>query len=262
MDLEGGTMNYQLTPVTKGDILLTLYTTIDDLVQTAPPPKHRGPGGRPTILSDAELVTALVYAVGLAGTKTLKAAYNLTANSHGREFPNLPTYEGFLQHVHRLARLLWWILGQLCQPQTGDRLRLVDATKIPVCKNSRVKGHQVAKGVADWGKTGEGWFFGFKLHLAVTDQGALRVAILTPGNVSDRTQLDPLLKGFTGAAVGDGGYLVHPTVHQSFWGQGIWLLTGVRKNMRKLMTGWQHGLFKVRQRIEGVNDYLKSTSTW
>lgn len=250
-------MNYQLTPVTKGDTLLTLYTTVDDLVQTAPTPTHRGPGGRPTILSDAELVTALVYAVGIAGTKTLKAAYNLTANSHGREFPELPAYEGFTQHIHRAAPLLWWVLGQLCQPQTGDQIRLVDATKIPVCKNIRANAHQVTKGVADWGKTGEGWFFGFKLHLAVTERGALRVAILTPGNVNDRTQLDSLLKGFQGTALGDGGYLVHPTVRQSFWHRGVWLLTGVRKNMRKLMTAWQYGLLKVRQRIEGVNDYLK-----
>lgn len=257
MILEGGTMNYQLTPVTKGDVLLTLYTTIDDLVQQAPTPKHRGPGGRPTILSDAELVTALVYAIGLAGTKTIKAAYNLLTNSHRRDFPDTPTYEGFLLHVHRVAPLLWWVLGQLCQPQASDHLRLVDATKVPVCKNIRAKGHKVAAGVADWGKTGEGWFFGFKLHLAVNEHGALRVALLTPGNVSDRTQLDRLFKGFKGVGVGDGGYLIHPTVHQSFWGKGIWLLTGVRKNMCKLMTRWQHGLLKVRQRIEGVNDYLK-----
>lgn len=251
-------MNYQLTPVAKGDVLLTLYSTVDELVAQAPRPSHAGPGGRPTILTDTELLTLLLYALGVAGTKTLKAAYNLTANSHGRDFPHLPTYEGFVAHCHRSLPTLWWVLQRLMEPRsTTERVRLLDATKIPACKDVRVKGHQVLKGLAAWGKTSQGWFFGLKLHLAVNDRGELRVAILTPGNVSDRTELEPLLKDFAGLGLGDAGYLVNQRIHRSLWDRKIWLLTGVRKNMRKLMTKWQHQLLKLRQRVEGVFDYLK-----
>lgn len=251
-------MNYQLTPVTKGDTLLTVYTTVDDLTAQAPRQIPKGPGGRPCVMSDSELIAALLYAVGVAGTKTLKAAYNLTNNSHRREFPTLPTYEGFVAHCHRVMPTLWWILGRLMTPErTTERFRLLDATKLPACKDIRAKGHRVLHGLAAWGKTSQGWFFGLKLHLAVTERGVLRVAILTPGNVSDRTPLEPLLEDFEGAGIGDGGYLVNQADHHALFDRKIWLLTGVRKNMRRLMAPWQHQLLKVRQRVEGVFDYLK-----
>lgn len=251
-------MDYQLVPVGKPDVLLTLYSTVDDLVRQAPPPRQSGPGGRPSVLSDAELLSLLLYAIGVANTKTLKAAYNLTKNSHPHEFPHLPTYEGFVAHAHRAMPTLWWILQRLMVPRSpNERFRLVDATRLPACKNIRVKGHRVLKGVAAWGKTSQGWFFGLKLHLAVTEYGEIRVALLTPGNVSDRTELEPLLKDFEGVGIGDAGYLVKPVDHQSVWAKKIWLLTGVRKNMRRLMTEWQYALLKVRQRVEGVFDYLK-----
>ena len=41
------------------------------------------------------------------------------------------------------------------------------------------------------GKSTMGWFYGFKLHLIVNDKGGLVKALVTPGNVDDRT---PFLK--------------------------------------------------------------------
>jgi len=44
----------------------------------------------------------------------------------------------------------------------------------------------VFAGRAARGKTSVGWFFGFKLHLVVSDQGEILSFCLTPGNVDDR----------------------------------------------------------------------------
>ena len=41
-------------------------------------------------------------------------------------------------------------------------------------------------GLAARGKTSTGWFYGFKLHLVINDQGELLNVCFTPGNVDDR----------------------------------------------------------------------------
>jgi len=37
-----------------------------------------------------------------------------------------------------------------------------------------------------------GWFYGFKLHLIVNEQGELLAVHLTPGNVDDRKPLEDM----------------------------------------------------------------------
>lgn len=43
-----------------------------------------------------------------------------------------------------------------------------------------------------------GWFFGFKLHMAVNETGDLLAFKLTPGNSDDRTPVPELTKGILG----------------------------------------------------------------
>ncbi|GAC1561990.1 MAG: hypothetical protein NVS2B2_25460 [Ktedonobacteraceae bacterium] len=43
-----------------------------------------------------------------------------------------------------------------------------------------------------------GWFFGFKLHLAVNDQGELLACCLTTGNVDDRKPVPSMVKTLRG----------------------------------------------------------------
>lgn len=43
-----------------------------------------------------------------------------------------------------------------------------------------------------------GYYFGFKLHLAVNDQGELLSFMLTPGNVDDRKPVPHLVKRLWG----------------------------------------------------------------
>jgi transposase len=44
------------------------------------------------------------------------------------------------------------------------------------------------------GKTSVDWFFGFKLHLVVNEEGELLNVHLTPGNVDDRKPVNKLLQ--------------------------------------------------------------------
>ena len=80
----------------------------------------------------------------------------------------------------------------------------IDSTPIAVCRNRRIASRRVFAGIAQRGKTSAGWFFGFKLHLAVNDRGELPACRLTLGNVDDRTPVSQLTQGLLGRLFGDG----------------------------------------------------------
>lgn len=65
-----------------------------------------------------------------------------------------------------------------------------------------------------------GWFYGFKLHLAVNDQGELLACCLTLGNVDDRTPVASMGKHLRGKLFGDRGYISAPLTHL-FFEQGL-----------------------------------------
>jgi hypothetical protein len=73
-------------------------------------------------------------------------------------------------------------------------ISFIDATPLPVCHNRRIKRHKVFAGLAARGKTSMGWFFGFKLHLVVNDQGELLAFYLSAGNMDDRTPVPKLAR--------------------------------------------------------------------
>ena len=105
--------------------------------------------------------------------------------------------------------------------------------KLSVYHNLRISRHKVFKGIASRGKTSTGWFFGFKLHLVLNDQGELMSFTLTPGNVDDRAPLQHLLKSLTGWLFADKGYLSQK-LSQTLKGQGIELITRAPRNMKKI----------------------------
>ncbi|PCS21790.1 Mobile element protein [Candidatus Enterovibrio escicola] len=65
----------------------------------------------------------------------------------------------FYYHTHRQARPIG--------------IAFVDSSKLQVCYNLRIFRHQVFKGTAKRGKGTMWWFYGFKLHLIINDQGGI-----------------------------------------------------------------------------------------
>ena len=105
-----------------------------------------------------------------------------------------------------------------------------------------------------------GWFYGFKLHLAVNDQGELLACCLTPGHVDDRTPVPHLVKRLRGKLLGDRGYISAPLTHLLFE-QGLQLITRLRKNMKDhLMHLSDKLLLRKRAISESIIDQLKNIS--
>jgi hypothetical protein len=134
----------------------------------------------------------------------------------------------------------------------------IDSTKLQVCDNLRIHSHQVFKDIAKRGKTSTGWFFGFKLHLAINHKGDLMSFKLTPGNVDDRAVVDQLTKDLKGWLFGDKGY-INSKLSKTLKDRELELITRPKKKMKDapLSPTKQRWLDK-RGVVESVIDQLKS----
>ncbi len=162
--------------------------------------------------------------------RTFKAYYTEHVQVHlSSEFPHLVSYQRF---IALLPLMLVPLLAYL-QSRYGDctGISFIDSTSLQVCDPKRISQHHVFATDAKRGKTSMGWFFGFKLHLAVNDRGELLACCLTPGNVDDRAPVPRMVKGLRGKLFGDRGYISAPLTHLLFE-QGLQLITRMRKNMK------------------------------
>lgn len=231
-----------------------LFVWIDDLL---PKPVFNSKGGRPSVLSDSELVTMLVWNALMLHQKTIKDLHVFTREYLDRDFPRLPKYNAFLEHCHRVTPIMFTLLQQLLC--TTESVRFMDSTMLPVCKLQRAENHKVAQRIARFGKNHQGWQYGFKLHASVNKQGQLCGMALTPANVYDAQVMPKILNRHTRVAVGDSHYGAR------VMGRLIWEHYGCVviapphwKQKKKLATVWQNQLLSFRSKIEAVFDVLKN----
>ena len=91
-----------------------------------------------------------------------------------------------------------------------------------MCHNRRIGSHKVMAEFAARGKTSMGWFYGFKLHLVINDQGELLKVKITAGNVDDRDPVPELTRSLFGKLFGDRGYISQSRFEQ-LWEHGVQL---------------------------------------
>src|SRR5579872_3355833 len=156
--------------------ILDLFCAVDDFWQGFAPQWQPGlvasgkrQRRRAGVMHPSEVMTILVH-FHQSHYRTFKAYYTEHVQVHlRREFPILLSYTRFVEVMpSMLVPLLAYLHTQLggC---TG--ISFVDSTKLVVCHNARIAQHRVFAGRAARGKSSTGWFYGFKLHLVVNDQG-------------------------------------------------------------------------------------------
>jgi hypothetical protein len=144
-------------------------------------------------------------------------------------FPHLPSYTRFIALMGQAIVPLTLFTQLNTGKQTG--VYYVDSSCLPVCHLKRSQRHQTFESVAQYGRTSVGWFFGFKFHLVINDQGQLMAFQLTQGNRHNSQQAPSLLQGLKGLAFGDKGY-ISQTIFKTLFAQGLKLITRKRKNMK------------------------------
>ena len=208
-------------------------------------------------LSISEVMTIVIAFHG-SGYRTFKAFYQQKVLVDWRDaFPNLVSYGRFVELMPWSFMALASFLNSECFGKVTG-ISFIDATGIGVRHVKRAKSHKIFKGIADWGKSSVGWYFGFKLHLIINDQGELLAAALTPGNTDDRKPVPNMTKNLFGKLFGDRGY-ISQALFESLFERGLELITKRRKNMKKtLIPLLDRILLRKRSIIETVNDQLKN----
>lgn len=244
--------------------LLELFCDVDDFCrsfeaqvqeQQLPKGKRRGPSAS---LSSSEIMTIMIH-FHQANYRDFKHYYqNHVCKTLYDEFPGLVSYGRFVELMPSVLLVLCAYLQHKFGSCTG--IAFVDSTPIAVCHNRRISRHKVFKDLAARGKNSMGWFYGFKLHLIVSEQGELLAVHLTPGNVDDRQPLPQMTKNLFGKLFGDKGYLSQALFEQ-LYERGLELITSLRKNMKgQLMLLSDRLLLRKRFIIETITDQLKNIS--
>jgi Transposase DDE domain len=244
--------------------LLELFCDVDDFMLSFAPQlramqlaagQQRERAGQ---LCPSEVMTILIH-FHQSHYRTFKAYYSEHVQVHlSSEFPQLVSYQRFIALIPSMLVPLLAYLQSRYGACTG--ISFIDSTSLQVCDPKRISQHRVFATDARRGKTSMGWFFGFKLHLAVNDCGDLLACCLTPGNVDDRTPVPQMVKRLRGKLFGDRGYISAPLT-QLLFEQGLQLITRLRKNMKnQLMHLSDKLLLRKRAIIESIIDQLKNVS--
>ncbi len=209
-------------------------------------------------LSVSEVMTILVL-FHQSGYRNFKQFYLEFVCLYLRaEFPHLVSYNRFIE----FERDALVPLSAYLQSRRGrcSGISFIDSTKLAVCENLRIPQHRQFTGIAARGKTSLGWFYGFKLHLIVSDCGELLGWQVTPGNIDDRRPVPKLAQRLFGKLLGDLGYLSEP-LKIVLREQNLELITKVKKNMKnKFLNLSDKLLLRKRVIIETVFDQLKNIS--
>ena len=239
------------------DLMTKIFCIIDDLLQIINTKKIWVKFWRKASLSASEVITMTIFWKLLWYVKLKWIYWHMKNYFH--QFFKMPSYKTFVELSNKYS--LEWIkcLSLLINMNCGNikqNLYFIDSSKIAVYWNKRIFNHKVAKWFAQRWKSTMWWFFGFKLHI-ITDinWNLLRVKV-TSGNIDDRNPVLSLTKELRWILVWDAWYLWEE-LRKKLLQNWIQFMTWVRKNMKKLMTKWQHKLLKLRQIVESAFSVMK-----
>lgn len=218
--------------------------------------KFIGRKPKPTKINIPEITTILIL-YQCSGYRYFKYFYfDYLSKYYRRFFPHLPSYSWFLRLQKSALHFMIVYLQNKKGKQTG--VYYIDSCPIKVCHNKRIQKHRVYKGLATRGHHSMGWFYGFKLHIIINDEGDLMDIYFTQGNKHDRIGLEKMGKNLEGILCGDKGYL-GKDLHEEFAQKKLKVITKVRRNMKQKKLNKQEKYYLRRRGIvETVIGLLKN----
>jgi hypothetical protein len=214
------------------DFIIKIFVVVDDFCKKHFPERKLRSRGPLPHLADSEVITMEIVGE-FKGFKEDKSIYHYFKQHWSNLFPRLPDRSNFVRqsiNLREVKEALWKHL----QSHKGVWLQILDSMPLEVCKFVRARNSKLFKGSASYGKWFGHTFFGYRLHLKITQIGMIRAFSLTPANVSDIKCVNELLQDdYGGWILADKGYRSKP-LHQELWQQRrIYMHTSVRRNERK-----------------------------
>ena len=238
-------------------LIVELYVQVDDLFTLLG--VRQGPG-RPPRLSDSELVCLSVAQV-LLGFNSERRWLRFAGSRLGHLFPYLPQQPAYNKRLRAAGRLLAHAIRHLAGlvPSWCDMRRLLDSTPVPGGSSRETAKRSELVGWANYGycASHSRYFWGLRLHLLTTLDGAVAAWCLADPKLGDREVAQAMLEHLPTCRglliIADKGYAGRE--FEDFVRDELGA-TLVRPDRRDETSRWG-SLGWIRQRIESINDTLK-----
>ncbi|MDP1688652.1 MAG: IS982 family transposase, partial [bacterium] len=223
----------------------TLKNKVSFLYEKLKLSKYENTTGRKLKISISEVITLALYKQ-TQGIPTKKSIWN--------DFRKILKccYKTLVVNMNRRSLLalviLKIILGE--NRKESHLVKRTDSTDIPVCLNKNARHHRTMRGLAEWGYSGKGLYYGLKLHLTSDLNRKILSIAFAPGNVSDKAMFMKLNKDLKGIFVADAGYVSEKLEKEFYQEHQRILFVKPRKNMKKIITFFQKKLYDTRMIIE------------
>lgn len=126
----------------------------------------------------------------------------------------------------------------------------IDSTDIPVCLFKNANDHKTMKGLASFGRSSKGTYYGLKLHLISDLKRKLLKIKFTSATIDERDVVIEMSKELWGVLIGDAGYIRKKLQEEYHQEARRIMLVQPRNNMKKFATKFELMLYRTRMLIE------------
>lgn len=199
--------------------------------------------GRPLTINPADTV-ALSLFKQLLGVKTKKAVWKI--------FNLSSSYKTLVVNMNRFAVHALLILQSILKwnGRNSHPVKHTDSTDIPVCLVKNAIRHKTMRGLAAWGHSAKGWYFGLKMLITTDLRRNLLAVRFASGNSDDRQVFRKLNKDLLGIFIADAGFISKDLEREFYIENKRVLFAKPRANMKRIATDWQNALYDTRMQIE------------
>lgn len=183
------------------DVFLLVYCLIDDLyAELAPTAVRQRPQHERIEMSDAEVLTLSVLQEALS-MDSESSFLRFVRREYGHLFPRLLARDRYSRRRMALTPVALRLFRRLADRfEQQARWLIFDSAPVETAAFVRSQSASVSMPDARYGyiPSKKRHFFGFRLHVVVTDQGALADFALCPADVDERTVAREVLRRFEG----------------------------------------------------------------
>jgi hypothetical protein len=162
------------------------------------------------------------------------------------------SYKTMVVNMNRCALIALLVLTRILRMNGSHahHVKHTDSTDIPVCLNKNAQSHKTMYGLARWGYSGKGHYYGIKLHLTSDVKRQLLAVRFSPANTHGTKIFLKLNKDLDGIFVADAEFISEKLQREFYREHSRILFARPRTNMKKLITAFQYHLYNTRMLIE------------
>ena len=199
--------------------------------------------GRPLAINPIEIISLSLFKQ-VNGIKTKKAVWKIFGLS--------ASYKTLAVNMNRFALQALIILNAILRwNQThAHPIKHTDSTDVPVCLVKNAKRNKTMNGIAAWGHSAKGWYYGLKMLITADLNRNLLAVRFASGNADERSIFKRMNKDMLGIFIADAGFLSKDLEYDFHIEHKRILFTKPRANMKKIITSFQKSLYDTRMIIE------------